>query len=114
MVNTDFTFQPNTKVQFVSPKDSVVSDEFNDTESDATVDNKSDQSYNREETSESDYSSGTSQQSDESLENTFLKEPKYLVFWSSLLFCYCFTCKDKTDYICKNSRNSSCCYSEMS
>ena len=54
-VNTDFTFQPNTKVQFVSPKDSaVVSDEFSDTESDATVDNESDQPYNPEETSESD------------------------------------------------------------
>ena len=61
VVNTDFTFQPNTKVQFVSPKDSaVVSDEFSDTESDATVDNESDQPYNPEETSESDYSSDTS------------------------------------------------------
>ena len=33
--------QPNTKVQFVSPKDfAVFSDEFSDTESDATVDNE--------------------------------------------------------------------------
>ena len=81
-VNTDFTFQPNTKVQFVSPKDSaVVSDEYSDTESDATVDNESDQPYNPEETSESDYSSDTSQKLGESLENNFLKEPKYLVFW---------------------------------
>ena len=98
-VNTDLTFHPNTKIQFVSPEDSAIaSDEFSDTESDATVDNESDQSYNPEETSESDYSSDTSQQSDESLENTFLKEPKYLVFWSSLLllFRYCFTCKGKT------------------
>ena len=64
----------------------------------ATVDNESDQLYNPEETSESDYSSDTSQQSNESLENNFLKEPKYLVFWSSLLllFRYCFTCKEKT------------------
>ena len=98
-VNTDYTFQPITKVQFVSPKDSaVVSDEFSDTESDATVDNESDQPYNPEETSESDYSSDTSQQLDESLENNFLKEPKCLVFYSGLLllFRYCFTCKEKT------------------
>ena len=98
-VNTDLTFHPNAKVQFVSPEDSAIaSDEFSNTESDATVDNESDQSYNPEETSESDYSSDTSKQSDESLENTFLKEPKYLVFWSSLLllFRYCFTCKEKT------------------
>ena len=98
-VNTDFTFQPNTKIQFVSPEDSAIaSDEFSDTVSDATVNNQSDQSYNPEETSESGYSSDTSQQSDESLENTFLKEPKYLVFWSSLLllFRHCFNCKEKT------------------
>ena len=106
MVNTDFTFQPNTKVQFVSPKDSVVSDEFNGTESDATVYNESDQPYNREETSESDYSSDTSQQSDESLENTFLKEPKYLVFWSNLLLCYCFTCKEKTQITSVRTRGT--------
>ena len=39
------------------------------------------------------------QQSDESLKNTFLKEPKYLVFWSNLflLFHYCFTCKEKIE-----------------
>ena len=99
MVNIDFTFQPNTKVQFVSPKDSaVVSDEISDTESDSTVDNESDQPYNPEETSESDYSSDTSQQSDESLENNFFKGPKYLVFWLSLLllFRYCLTCIEKT------------------
>ena len=55
MVNTDFTFQPNTKVRFVSFKASaVVSDKFSDTESGATVDNESDQPYNPEETSESD------------------------------------------------------------
>ena len=98
-VNTDFTCQLNTKIQFISPKNSaVVSDEFSSTDSDATVDNKSDQPYNPEETSESDYSSDASQQSDESFENNFLKEPKYLVFWSSLLllFRYCFTCKEKT------------------
>ena len=54
--------------------------------------------YNPEEASVSDYSSDTSQESDGSLENTFLKEPKYLVVWSSLLltFRYCFTCKEKT------------------
>ena len=94
-VNTDFTFQLNTKIRFISPKNSaVVSDEFSSTDSDATVDKKSDQPYNPEETSESDYSSDASQQSDESFENNFLKEPKYLVFWSSLLllFRYCFTC----------------------
>ena len=63
----------------------------------ATVDNESDQLYNPEETSESDYSSDTSQQSNESLENNFLKEPKYLVFWSSLLLLFrCFACKEKT------------------
>ena len=64
----------------------------------ATVDNESDQPYNPEETSENDYSSDKSQQSDESVENTFLKEPKYLVFGSSLLllFHYFFTCKEKT------------------
>ena len=74
-VNTDFTFQPNTKVQFVSPEDSAVaSDEFSDTELNATVGNESDQPYNPEETSESDYLSDTSQQSDQSLENTFFKE----------------------------------------
>ena len=98
-VNTDFTFHPNTQIQFVSPEDSAIaSDEFSDTESDATVDNESDQSYNPEETSESDYSPDTSQQSDECFENTFLKEPKYLAFWSSLLFLfrYCFTFKQKT------------------
>ena len=98
-VNTDFIFQPNTKIQFVSPEDSAVaSDEFSDTESDATIYNESDQSYNIEEPSESDYSSEKSQQSDRCLENTFPKEPKYLVFWSSLLllFRYCFTCKQKT------------------
>ena len=38
-ISTDFTFQPNTKVQLVSSKDSaVVSDEFSDTESDVNVD----------------------------------------------------------------------------
>ena len=97
-VNTDFTCQLNTKIQFISPKNSaVVSDEFSSTDSDATVDNKSDQPYNPEETSESDYSSDTSQQSNESLENNFLKEPKYLVFWSSLLLLFrCFACKEKT------------------
>ena len=98
-VSTDFTFHPKIKIKFVSPEYSVVaSDEFCDTESDATVDNESDQFCNPEETSESDYSSDTSQQSGESLENTFFKEPKYLVFWSSflLLFHYCFTCKEKT------------------
>ena len=47
--------------------------------------NSSDQPYNSEETSESDYSSDTSQQSDQSSENNLLKEPRYLVFWSSLL-----------------------------
>ena len=99
MVNADFKFQPNTKVQFVSPEVSAVaSDEFSDTELDPTIDNESDQPYNLKKTSESDYSSDTSKQSDKSLENTFLKEPKYLVFWSSLLllFRYCFTCKEKT------------------
>ena len=99
VVNTDLTFQPNTKAQFVFPKDSAfASDEYSDTESDAIINNESDQPYNAEETSESDYSSDTSQQSNESLKNTFLKEPKYLVFWSSLLllFCDCFTCKEKT------------------
>ena len=61
MVNTDFSFQSNTKVQFVFPQDSAVaSDEFSDTELDATVDNESDQLYNPEETSESDNSSDTS------------------------------------------------------
>ena len=97
-VNTDFTCQLNTKIQFISPKNSaVVSDEFSSTDSDATVDNKSDQPYNPEETSESDYSSDTSQQSNESLENNFPKEPKYLVFWSSLLLLFrCFACKEKT------------------
>ena len=95
-VNTDFTFHPNTKIQFVSPEDSAIaSDEFSDNESDATVDNESDQSYNPEETSESYCSSDTRKESDESLENTFLKEPKYLVFWSNL-FRYRFTCKEKT------------------
>ena len=65
---------------------------------DATVDNESDQTYNPEGTSESDYSNDTIQQPGESSENTFLKEPKYLLFWSSLwlLFRYCFTCKKKT------------------
>ena len=99
MVNTDFIFQPNIKVLFISPEDSAVaSDEFSYTESDATVDNESGQPYNPEDRGESDYSSDTSQKSDESLENTFLKELKYLVFWSSLLllFRYCFTCKEKT------------------
>ena len=95
-------FQPNTKVQFASPKDSAAfSDKFSDSESDATVDNENYQPYNPEETSESDNSSDTSQQSDESLENSFLKEPKYLIFWSSflLLFRYCFTWKEKTKII---------------
>ena len=95
-------FQPNTKVQFASPKDSAAfSDKFSDSESDATVDNENDQPYNPEETSESDNPSDTSQQSDESLENNFIKEPKYLIFWSSflLLFRYCFTCKEKTNII---------------
>ena len=60
-VNTDFIFQPNTKVLFVSPEDSAVaSDEFIYTESDATVDNEGDQPYNPEERGESDYSSDTS------------------------------------------------------
>ena len=46
-VNTDFIFQAKTKAQFVSPKDfAVVSDEFSDSELDATVDNESDQPYN--------------------------------------------------------------------
>ena len=80
-VNTDFTIQPNTKAQFVSPENyAVASDEFGDTLSDTNFDNESHQSYNPEETSESDYSSDMSQPSDESLEHTFLKEPKYLVF----------------------------------
>ena len=88
MVTTDFTFQPNTKVQFVSPKDSaVVSDKFSDTEWVATVEDESDQSYNPEVTSESDYSSDTSQQSDESLENNSLKEPKCLVFGQACCCC---------------------------
>ena len=70
--------------------------------------NSSDQPYNSEETSESDYSSDTSQQSDQSLENNFLKEPKYLVFWSSLLllFCYCFTCKEKTNILSARTRGT--------
>ena len=86
MVNTAFTFQPNTKIQFVFPEDiAVASDEFSDIKSDATIDNGSDQPDNPEETSESDYLSDMSQQSDKSLQNTFLKEPKYLVFWPSLL-----------------------------
>ena len=88
MVTTDFTFQPNTKVQFVSPKDSaVVSDKFSDTEWVATVEDESDQPYNPEVTSESDYSSDTSQQSDESLENNSLKEPKCLVFGQACCCC---------------------------
>ena len=34
VVNTDFIFHPNTKIQFVSPEDSAIaSDEFSDTES---------------------------------------------------------------------------------
>ena len=86
MVNTDLTFQPNTKAQLVFPKDpAFVSDEFSDTESDATINNESDQPYNAEETSESDYSSDTSQQSNESLKNTFLKEPEYLVLLVKLV-----------------------------
>ena len=37
-VNTDFIFQPNTKVQSFSPEDSAVaSDEFSNIESDATI-----------------------------------------------------------------------------
>ena len=107
MVNTDFIFQPNIKVLFISPEDSAVaSDEFSYTESDATVDNESGQPYNPEERGESDYSSDTSQKSDESLENTFLKELKYLVFWSSLLllFRYCFTCKEKLNFRRPQSR----------
>ena len=106
-VKSDLTFPPNTKIQFVSTEDSAIaSDEFSDTESDAAVDTESDQSYNPEETSESDYSSDTGQQSDGSLENTFLKEPKYLVFWSNflLLFRYCFSCKEKTKITSVRSR----------
>ena len=86
-------------MQFVSPKNSaVVSDEFIDTESDATIDSESYQPYSPEEASESDQSSDTSQQLNKSVENNFLNEPKCLVFWSSLLllFCYCFTFKEKT------------------
>ena len=92
MVNTAFTFQPNTKIQFVFPKDiAVASDEFSDIKSDATIDNGSDKPDNPEETSESDYLSDMSQQSDKSLQYTFLKEPKYLVFWPSLLMLFhCF------------------------
>ena len=53
VVNMDFAFQTTTKVQFVSPEDSVfASDEFSDTESDTTIDNESDQPYNPEETSD--------------------------------------------------------------
>ena len=40
------------------------------------------EAYNHEETNE------TSQQFDESLKNAFLKEPKYLVFWSTCYFCF--------------------------
>ena len=111
-VNTDFTFQLNTKTQFVSSEDSAIfSGEFSIIELEATVDNESYQPYYPKETSESDYSSDTSQQSDASFENNFLKEPKHLVFWSSLLllFRYCFTSKKKNKiYVCKNSTNSSC------
>ena len=40
VVKTGFTFQPNTKIQFVSPEDTAVhSYEFSDTESEATIDN---------------------------------------------------------------------------
>ena len=76
----------------------MASDNFSDTELDATVDNESDQLYNPEETSESDYSLDANQQSDESLDKTFFKEPKYFVFWSSLLLLFrsCFTYKEKT------------------
>ena len=57
-LNIDFTFQPNRKTQFFSPEVAAVpSDEFSDTESDANIDNESEQHYNPEETSESDYSS---------------------------------------------------------
>ena len=57
-LNIDFTFQPNRKKQFFSPEVTAVpSDEFSDTESDANIDNESEQHYNPEETSESDYSS---------------------------------------------------------
>ena len=56
-LNIDFTFQPNRKTQFFSPEVTAVpSDEFSDTESDANIDNESEQHYNPEETSESDYS----------------------------------------------------------
>ena len=99
VVNTDFTFQPYVKIQFVSPEDTAhASDECSDTESDATIDDKSDQPYNPEVTSESDYSSDLSQQSDEYLENAILKEPQSLVFGSSLLllFSYFFTYKEQT------------------
>ena len=40
VVKTGFTFQPNTKIQFVSPEDTAVNSyEFSDTESEATIDN---------------------------------------------------------------------------
>ena len=83
VVNADFIFQPNTKTQSFTHEDgTVASDEFSDSESGATIDNESDQAYNHEETNE------TSQQFDESLKNAFLKEPKYLVFWSTCYFCF--------------------------
>ena len=108
-VNTDFTFQLNTKTQFVSSEDSAIfSGEFSIIELEATVDNESYQPYYPKETSESDYSSDTSQQSDASFENNFLKEPKHLVFWSSLLllFRYCFTSKKKTKFTSVKTRRT--------
>ena len=83
MVNADFIFQPNTKTQSFTHEDgTVASDEFSDSESGATINNESDHAYNHEETNE------RSQQFDENLENAFLKEPKYLVFWSTCYFCF--------------------------
>ena len=53
-------FSQIEKYNFFSPEvPAVPSDEFSDTESDATIDNESNQHYNPEETSESDYSSDT-------------------------------------------------------
>ena len=116
VVNTDFIFQPNTKAQFVSPKDSaVVSDEVSDTEQDTTIDNESDHTIMRRQVNVITHLTQANNWM-KVQKIIFLKNQKIfsllvkLVVAVPLLF---YLQGENKNYICKNARISSCCYNEM-
>ena len=116
VVNTDLIFQPNTKAQFVSPKDSAVfSDEVSDTESDTTIDNESDHTIMRRQVKVITHLT---------LANNWMKVQKIIFLKNQKIFSLLvklvvavpllfYLQGENKNYICKNARNSSCCYNEM-